>query len=265
MTLLEQLRMERERKYKGGLYHMTQILMSYNTNAIEGSTLTKEHTRSIFETNTILTSDNELIKIDDIQTARNHFRAFDYILDHANDELSEELIKDTHRLVVEATAESYATYFNVGEYKAVPNTIGGYIETTAPEDVPEQMHTLIQSYNKKDNVAIEDIIDFHHAFESIHPFQDGNGRVGRLIMFKECLHHGHTPILIPAEYKEFYIRGLAEYNREKGYLRDTCLFGQDTYGKLVQTYSLQNQSVKTPIKKNISIHKAKSQDMSRSR
>lgn len=244
MDLTEQLLMEKKLKYKGGLYHTTQILMTYNTNAIEGSTLTEEHTRTLFETRTIVGKDNEIIVSDDIKAAENHFRAFNYMLTNAKKPLTEEMIKEMHKLITEGTFEAYQEYFNVGEYKGTPNTIGSYIETTSPEEVPKKMNGLINDYNKKNNIEIEDIVDFHYKFESIHPFQNGNGRVGRLIMFKECLANNHVPILIPYQYKAHYLNGLSQYKSEKGFLIETCSFGQDMYKKYIKELSLKPKKEK---------------------
>lgn len=245
MDLTEQLLMERKLNYKGGLYHTTQILMTYNTNAIEGSTLTEEHTRTLFETRTLIANKDEIFEVDDIKAAQNHFRAFNYILTNAKKPLTEDMLKKVHELVTEGTYESYQEYFNVREYKSTVNTIGGYIETTPPEKVPQEMKFLVDEYSKKENITVDDIVDFHYKFESIHPFQNGNGRVGRLIMFKECLAHNHVPILIPYQYKAQYLNGLAKYKTEKGFLRETCLFGQDMYKNHIKNLSLKPKKEKS--------------------
>lgn len=227
--MLQELQNERRFNNKNGIYHYTQIVMTYHSNRIEGSRLSEDHTRSLFETKTVLPNGNEVIYSDDVVEAMNHFAAFNYMLDHANEELSEEFIKKIQGLLTVGTEESREPYFNVGDYKSVPNMIGSTIETTAPEDVPLAMEKLLHQYHQIEHTTIDDIIDFHVAFERIHPFQNGNGRTGRLIAFKECLKANITPFIITNEMKPFYLRGLTEYSREKGYLRDTCLLGQDHY------------------------------------
>ena len=228
--ILHTLQEEKEMGYKGGLYHKTQILMAYNTNRIEGSHLTEDQTRSIFETNTIFANGDEAIKVDDIVETQNHFRAFDYMLDHAEEDLSEGIIKTFHQILKQGTADSQKSWFNVGDYKKLPNE-AGMLETSEPEKVSQSMQQLLSDYLTKPSIKIEDIIDFHARFEKIHPFQDGNGRVGRLIMFKECLHHNITPFIIDMSLQPYYYRGLWNYQigQEKGYLVDTCLTAQDRY------------------------------------
>lgn len=233
--ILQILKEEKDAKISGGLYHETQIRLTYNSNRIEGSKLSEDQTRLIFETNTIDSSDGVLV--DDIIETSNHFRAIDYIIDNANEPLSEEIIKNIHKILKNATKDSYISWFNVGEYKKRPNVVGG-IETTSPSRVAAEMKKLIGEYSKKD-VKIEDIIEFHCKFEKIHPFQDGNGRVGRLICFKECLKHNIIPFIIEDNKKMFYYRGLKEWNNEKGFLIETCLDGQDTYKALIKYFEVQ--------------------------
>lgn len=234
-TLLEMLKEEKEMGLKGGIYHTTQIKFAYNTNHIEGSKLSEEQTRYIYETNTIAPEGHEATSIDDIMETVNHFQCFDYMLDHVTEPLSEEIIKKFHFLLKTNTSDSRKAWFNVGEYKSRPNVVGNR-HTTAPSKVQEELNRLISKYNSKENITIEDIIAFHHDFEVIHPFQDGNGRVGRLIMFKECLRHNITPFIIEETHKLFYYRGLQEFKTEKGYLIDTCLSAQDHYEQLMQYF-----------------------------
>jgi Uncharacterized conserved protein len=222
------LKEQKESKLKGNLYHNVQILFAYNTNRIEGSKLSEEETRQIFETNTILHNKEGTSNVDDIIETTNHFYLFDYMIDHADDELSEELIKEFHRLLKRGTSDERKDWFNVGEYKRLPNEVGG-IDTVSPENVANEMRTLLNQYNSSANITIETIIDFHYRFERIHPFQDGNGRVGRLIMFKECLKNNITPFVIDEKHKLYYYRGLKEYSNEKGWLTDTILSSQDTF------------------------------------
>lgn len=234
-SILFRLREEKEMKLKGGLYHQTQIRLAYNSNHMEGSRLTEEQTRSIYETQTIgVTKGNE--KIDDIIETVNHFRCFDYILSVADKELSENIIKHIHFLLKSGTTDSQKEWFAVGDYKKRPNMIGSPVETTHPSKVPYEMKQLLKNYREIDNVSFEDITDFHYQLERIHPFQDGNGRVGRLIMFKECLKHNIIPFIIEDVHKDYYRRGLNEYNQEKGFLNDTCRASQDTYKKLLEYF-----------------------------
>lgn len=234
--LLSALINEKEARMKGGIYHRTQIDLTYNSNHIEGSKLSKEQTRYIFETNTIgMTTD--AINVDDIIETSNHFRCFDYIIDHVWEPLSESMIKQLHKILKTSTSDSARDWFNVGDYKRLPNEVGG-IETTAPRQVKKAIDTLLSIYESKDNVTFEDILDFHFQFEHIHPFQDGNGRVGRLIMFKECLRHNIVPFIIMDELKLFYYRGLSEWKTTPGYLTDTCLTAQDYYKKLLDYFEI---------------------------
>lgn len=227
-SLVELLQEEMKMGLKGGLYHQTQIKLAYNSNRIEGSRLSEDQTRYIFETNTISVEPDETASVDDIIETVNHFACFDYMLTHAKEDLSEEMIKEFHSILKRNTSDERKDWFRVGDYKARPNVVGD-MQTTAPGKVANEMGKLLNAYHKKPNVSFEDIVDFHHEFESIHPFQDGNGRVGRIILFKECLKHGLLPFIIDHEYKLFYYRGLKEYASEKGYLLDTCLSAQDRY------------------------------------
>ncbi len=234
-NLLSILREQKEMNYKGGIYHRTQIDLTYNSNHIEGSRLTPEQTRYIFETNTIGISD-EAVNVDDVLEAVNHFRCIDVIIDRAEEDLSEDLIKDLHRLLKASTSDSRKSWFKLGAYKQLPNEVGG-TETTAPEAVAESMAELIEAYHNGDH-QLEDIIDFHHQFECIHPFQDGNGRVGRLIMFKECLKYDIVPFIISDDLKFYYYRGLQEWKRTRGFLLDTCLTAQDRYKTLLDYFRI---------------------------
>lgn len=236
MSLLETLFEEKESNLKGGLYHQTQIQLAYNTNRIEGSKLSEEQTRYIYETNTLfLENGEETANIDDIIETINHFSCFDYMLDIAKEPLSEEHIKRFHFILKNNTSDSKRAWFNVGDYKLKPNVVGG-LETSLPSDVPGDIKNLLDKYNGQRDVTINDIIDFHYHFEKIHPFQDGNGRVGRLIMFKECLAHHIVPFIIEEQYKFFYYRGLSEYCKVKEFLIDTCLSAQDSYKRMVDYF-----------------------------
>ena len=226
-TLLQILQEEKQMRYTGGIYHKTQIELTYNSNHMEGSRLTHDQTRYIFETNTIGV-EGEALNVDDIVEAVNHFRCVDKVIDSVGAQLTEKYIKDIHFILKSGTSDARLSWFAVGDYKKRSNEVGGR-ETTVPEEVPAKMKVLLAKYNKKSEKSIEDILEFHVTFERIHPFQDGNGRVGRLIMFKECLKHNIVPFIIENDYKMFYYRGLAEWNRERGYLRDTCLMAQDKY------------------------------------
>lgn len=233
MTLLEILRDEKSSSLKGGIYHTTQIKLTYNTNRIEGSKLSEEQTRYIYETNTVFLENGEqTANVDDIIETINHFSCFDYMLTIAHEPLSEEHIKQFHFLLKVATSDSKKAWFRVGDYKLQANIVGG-IETTLPAKVPSEMKKLLTTYHTKKGITIEDIIDFHFKFERIHPFQDGNGRVGRLIIFKECLAHGIIPFIIEDDHKFFYYRGLSEYPSIKGFLVDTCLSAQDNYKRIL--------------------------------
>lgn len=238
--LLEVLRAQRASQMRGGIYHRTQIDLTYNSNHMEGSRLTHEQTRYIYETNTVgLTG--EALNVDDIIETVNHFRCIDFIIDHATDALTEETAKQLHRLLKSGTSDAQHEWFRVGDYKSLPNEVGGQ-ETTPPEDVPEAVRELIAGYTDNSRPTLDDILDFHHRFESIHPFQDGNGRVGRLIMFKECLRTDIVPFIITDDLKMFYYRGLRNWPHIKGYLRDTCLTGQDRYKALLDYFRISYAS-----------------------
>lgn len=227
LTLLDILRDQKEGKYSGGIYHRTQIDLTYNSNHMEGSRLTRNQTRYIFETNTVGV-ENEVLNVDDVIETVNHFCCIDLVIDHADDILSEKFIKKLHLTLKNGTSDSRKDWFAVGEYKKIPNEVGG-MDTALPEEVADKMKTLLKEYNVIKEKTLEDILDFHVKFERIHPFQDGNGRVGRLIMFKECLKHNIVPFIIEDNQKLFYYRGLKEWDNEKGYLTDTCLTAQDKY------------------------------------
>ncbi|MCD8069421.1 MAG: Fic family protein [Lachnospiraceae bacterium] len=227
VTLLAILQEEKAGKRSGGIYHKTQIDLTYNSNHMEGSRLTHEQTRYIFETNTVGV-ENEVLNVDDVIETANHFRCIDMIIDHARAALAEKLIKDLHLTLKNGTSDSGKDWFAVGDYKRYPNEVGG-METALPEEVADAMKALLAGYNVKGEKNLEDILDFHVKFERIHPFQDGNGRVGRLIMFKECLKYNIVPFIIDDDLKLFYYRGIKEWNNEKGYLTDTCLAAQDKY------------------------------------
>lgn len=226
-TLLEILQREKANKYSGGIYHKTQIEMTYNSNHIEGSRLTHDQTRYIFETNTIGVT-GEAVNVDDVIETANHFRCIDFIIEHSKSALTEKMIKELHLMLKTGTNDARQEWFAVGAYKKMPNEVGG-MATTMPEDVAAEMQALLAAYSAKKAKTLEDILDFHVRFERIHPFQDGIGRVGRLIMFKECLKYGIVPFIIEDNLKMFYYRGLKEWSREKGYLTDTCLTAQDRY------------------------------------
>jgi len=244
--LLSTLREEHAHKIKGGIYHETQIRFCYNSNRIEGSKLSEEQTRYIFETNTISTGADSAANVDDIIETVNHFSAFDFMLGAAEQELSEDIIKEFHRAIKSGTSDSKKDWFKTGDYKSMPNTVGG-IETAAPEEVQKEIKTLLALYNKKQGALpegiegledLENIVRFHYQFEKIHPFQDGNGRVGRLIMFKECLKNNVVPFIIDEKHKFFYYRGLHEFERESGFLLDTCRSAQDEYAKLLRYFKI---------------------------
>ena len=226
-TLLDILKEQKASKYSGGIYHKTQIDLTYNSNHMEGSRLTHDQTRYIFETNTIGV-ENETLNVDDVIETANHFCCIDMIIDNAKSILSEKFIKKLHLILKSGTSDSRLDWFAVGDYKKRPNEVGG-MPTAMPEDVADKMKSLLIEYNEKDKKTFENILDFHIKFEKIHPFQDGNGRVGRLIMFKECLKYNIVPFIIEDNLKMFYYRGLKEWDNEKGYLTDTCLTAQDKY------------------------------------
>ena len=237
MPLLAVLREQKDAKLKGGIYHRTQIDLTYNSNHIEGSRLTHDQTRYIFETNTI-GIEGERVCVDDIIETTNHFRCIDIIIDRADERLTESLIKELHAVLKAGTSDSRRDWFAVGDYKRLPNEVGGN-DTTAPEDVKHEMRALLAEYNAIKQKSFDDILDLHQRFESIHPFQDGNGRVGRLIMFKECLANGIVPFIITDDLKMFYYRGLQQWPHIKEYLRDTCLSAQDNYKALLDYFKVK--------------------------
>lgn len=236
--LLAALKEQKESRMKGGIYHRVQVDLTYNSNHIEGSRLTEEQTRHIFETNTLgITA--EAVRVDDIIETTNHFRCIDHIIDHATEPLSESMIRQLHLLLKTGTTNATKTWFAVGGYKRLPNEVGG-LETAAPEDVGREMRALLRDYRAKKAVTLDDLLHFHHRFERIHPFQDGNGRVGRLILFKECLAHTIVPFIITDELKLFYYRGLREWPRIPEYLRDTCLTAQDNFKALLTYFRIKH-------------------------
>ena len=229
-VILQLLRDEKDAKISGGIYHELQVRMTYNSNHIEGSKLSEDQTRLIFETNTIDVGDG--VPVDDIIETVHHFRAIDYVIDVAEEELTEEIIKHLHYILKHDTADSRLSWFAVGDYKKRPNMVGG-METVKPKDVPKRMNELLDDYNNKVATTINDVIALHAELEYIHPFQDGNGRVGRLVVLKECLRHNIIPFIIEDSKKNFYYRGLSEWRNERGWLTDTCLDGQDTFIRLL--------------------------------
>lgn len=235
-NLLEFLKAEKQGKVKGGIYHKVQVDLTYNSNHIEGSRLTHDQTRYIFETNTV-GMDNDVLNVDDIVETANHFKCIDMIIDEANKPVSEAFIKKLHGTLKSGTSDSRKDWFAVGEYKKLPNEVGG-ISTAEPEEVAEKMKLLLSAYNNKKEKTFMDIIEFHYAFEIIHPFQDGNGRVGRLILFKECLKNNIVPFIIDEDLKMFYYRGLKEWKQEQGYLIDTCLTAQDKFKKYLDYFRI---------------------------
>ena len=235
--LLQVLREQQAMRVKGGIYHRTQVDLTYNSNHMEGSRLTHDQTRYIFETNTI-GIEGEVIRVDDIIETTNHFRCIDVIIDRAEETLTESFIKELHLLLKSGTSDSRKDWFAVGDYKRLPNEVGGN-ETTAPEHVSKEIKRLLKEYNSIKKKSFEDILDFHQRFESIHPFQDGNGRVGRLLMFKECMANGHVPFIITEELKMFYYRGLREWKNVREYLLDTCLTAQDNYKDILDYFKIK--------------------------
>ena len=235
IDILECLKEQKEMGLKGNLYHNTQVIFAYNTNHIEGSKLTEDQTRYIFETNSILFEGQTIASVDDILETANHFKLVDYMLDKAKEELTEDMIKEFHKILKEGTLDSRRDWFMVGDFKKVVNEAGG-IKTTDPKNVQRDMTKLMEWYNSLEKITIKEIIEFHFRFERIHPFQDGNGRVGRMIMFKECLKNGIVPFIILDKDKLVYYRGLKEYKNEKGLLIDTCLNAQDQYLNMIEHY-----------------------------
>ena len=238
-TLADTLKEEKRSQTHGGIYHKVQVELTYNSNHMEGSRLTHDQTRYIYETNTIGVEAGT-VNVDDIVETANHFRCIDMVIDSAGQMLSEPFIKTLHRTLKNGTSDSRKDWFAVGEYKKIPNEVGGR-DTTAPEEVPTEMKQLLASYNRKPDKTLEDLIAFHVAFESIHPFQNGNGRVGRLILFKECLKNDIVPFIIDEDLKLFYYRGLHEWNTERGYLIDICLSAQDKFKKYLDYFRIPYQ------------------------
>ena len=235
-TLLSVLQREKQSRLPGGIYHRVQIDLTYNSNHIEGSRLSREQTRFIFETNTI-GIEKQAVNVDDVVETANHFRCIDMVIDDANRALSQAMMKRLHEILKSGTSDSRQDWFAVGEYKKLPNEVGGQ-ETTAPEDVENRMRALLNAYNAKTRKTLRDLLDFHVQFESIHPFQDGNGRVGRLILFKECLKNDIVPFIITDDLKMFYYRGIREWKTEPGYLTDTCLTAQDHFKALMDYFRI---------------------------
>lgn len=226
-TLLDRLKEEKDIKLSGGIYHKIQVDLTYNSNHIEGSTLTHDQTRYIFETQTVGT-ENEVLNVNDIIETNNHFRCIDYIIDNANKQITEKLIKELHFLLKTGTSDARISWFAVGDYKNLPNQVGGN-DTTEPENVAKEIKNLLKKYNQIENKTLDDLLDFHYRFECIHPFQDGNGRIGRLLLFKECLKYNIVPFIIDEKLKLYYYRGLQNWTTEPGFLRDTCLMAQDKF------------------------------------
>ena len=235
-TLLSVLQREKQSRLPGGIYHRVQIDLTYNSNHIEGSRLSREQTRFIFETNTI-GIEKQAVNVDDVVETANHFRCIDMVINDANRALSQAMIKRLHEILKSGTSDSRQDWFAVGEYKKLPNEVGGQ-ETVAPEDVENRMRALLNAYNAKTRKTLRDLLDFHVQFESIHPFQDGNGRIGRLILFKECLKNDIVPFIITDDLKMFYDRGIREWKTEPGYLTDTCLTAQDHFKALMDYFRI---------------------------
>lgn len=236
-TLLEVLLEEKKAKLSGGIYHTVQIELTYNSNHIEGSRLTHDQTRYIFETNTI-GIDGGTVKVDDIVETANHFKCVDLIIENAKKPITEAFIKELHRTLKSGTTDARQDWFAVGDYKKLPNTVGG-LYTAQPEEVAEKIKALLFEYNAKKEKTFDDLLDFHYKFERIHPFQDGNGRIGRLLLFKDCLKYNIVPFIIDEELKLFYYRGLKEWTNERGYLRDTCLMAQDKFKKYLDYFEVK--------------------------
>ena len=234
--LKQELIKQKESKFKGNIYHFSQVNFSYNSNKIEGSRLTSEQTEAIFETSSFISKNDDLIKLDDLIESKNHFKLFDYMLDYVDEPLSKEMIIEMNKILKRGTNDEDNPRYNVGGFKVVPNTIGvvNMIETSSPETTEQDVNSLLDDYSKLTQVTLEDIIDFHVKFERIHPFGDGNGRVGRIIMFKECLKNNIMPFIILDQDKPYYIRGLKEYNRDKKYLIDTILHSEDIYENICE-------------------------------
>lgn len=235
-ALLDILAAEKRAKLSGGIYHKIQIDLTYNSNHIEGSRLSRDQTRYIYETNTIGT-ESGAVKVDDIVETANHFKCIDLVIENARKTITEAFIKELHRTLKNGTTDARQDWFAVGNYKRLPNTVGGTF-TTPPEQVAEKMKELLFKYNTSKEKSFDDLLDFHYKFERIHPFQDGNGRIGRLLLFKECLKHNIVPFIIDEDLKMFYYRGLKEWERERGYLRDTCLAAQDKFKKDIDGFGI---------------------------
>ena len=235
-TLCHVLKTEKSLGMTGGIYHKLQIELTYNSNHIEGSKLTHDETRYIYETNTIGIN-NKQVNVDDIIETVNHFRCIDYVIDHYNKTITEKMLKDLHQILKTGTSDNRQSWFAVGDYKKLPNEVGG-IETTKPENVSAMIKQLLSSFKEIEHPDFDTLLDFHVKFERIHPFQDGNGRIGRLILFKECLNHGIVPFIITDQLKMFYYRGLSEWTSERGYLRDTCLTAQDEMKKYLNYFKI---------------------------
>ena len=238
-NLLTFLKREKDAALKGGIYHKIQIDLTYNSNHIEGSKLTHDQTRYIFETKTLGVTD-KAVKVDDIVETVNHFRCIDLIIEGAHTKLTESFIKQLHFILKSGTTDSQKSWFKVGDYKMLENEVGGS-ETTKPSEVSGAIKALLKEYNSKSKISFDDILDFHVRFESIHPFQDGNGRIGRLIMFKECLKHNIVPFIITEELKMYYYRGIKNWDDERGYLRDTCLTGQDAMKATLDYFGIKHE------------------------
>ena len=229
--LKKELIEQKKTKFKGNIYHFSQINFSYNSNKIEGSRLTEEQTEAIFDTSSYIPKSDNLIKLDDLIESKNHFKLFDYIIDNIDKKLTKEMLIEMNTILKKGTSDEDNPRYNIGGFKIVPNIIGlvNVINTSSPEDVEKDLDKLLNEYNKKEKILLEDIIDFHVRFETIHPFSDGNGRVGRIIMFKECLKNNIMPFIILDRHKEYYMRGLKQYNQDPKFLIDTCLNAQDIY------------------------------------
>ena len=236
---------QKKTKFKGNIYHYSQVNFSYNSNKIEGSRLTSEQTEAIFDTSSFIFKSDDLIKLDDLIESKNHFKLFDYMLDNVDETLSKEMIIEMNKILKRNTSDEENPRYNVGGFKVVPNIIGlvNVIKTTAPEKVEEEIDGLLENYNSKTDVTLEDIIDFHYKFERIHPFGDGNGRIGRIIMFKECLKNNIMPFIVLDDDKPYYMRGLKEYENDKMFLIDTIRNEQDLYEKFCEellNFSIDN-------------------------
>ena len=229
--LKKELIEQKKTKFKGNIYHFSQINFSYNSNKIEGSRLTEEQTEAIFDTSSYIPKSDNLIKLDDLIESKNHFKLFDYIIDNIDKKLTKEMLIEMNTILKKGTSDEDNPRYNIGGFKIVPNIIGlvNVINTSSPEDVEKDLDKLLDEYNKKEKILLEDIIDFHVRFETIHPFSDGNGRVGRIIMFKECLKNNIMPFIILDKHKEYYMRGLKQYSQDPKFLIDTCLNAQDIY------------------------------------